>query len=608
MTADGLLLVEDGVARTTIVYWDDESPVIAFAAGELASYLERISGARFAVQIQRGARPRRGLALVTGPVSEATLADCEQALAAAHGDAYAIRAAPDEGVVLLGLTERSVLYAAYDVLRRLGVRFYAPKFDQYDGHAEHLPSARSLRLDSCDVLEQPSFDLRRKYVEEGWSHGPRPLREVVDWMAKSRLNALVHPYDYGGQGVVRWDDVRDDLLPELRRRGIVVEVGGHGYEAFLPPDRHPSYYTAGTGVFDVDNAEAVQAYTARVVEYLRARPEIAVFDAWPPDDGEWPEAGVATFGSVADAYAAVTNALVRAVARAQLDVRIEAVAYNKHISPPSAAHRLDDSALLDFAAHDRGYDTSMFDDAAPSNVVYRQLFTEWSSCFAGSLAIFEYYRKYSWHSLPVLLVRLVLDEIPRYRAAGFTGVGTYSEPDDWITYEPIHLLVAELSWNVDLPGETWLRDHLEQRYGAAARGIASYLGHVERAGRLLFDRADGNYGCADVVRVVRDEYLAAGKVLSRVEADEEPAAFLVGRLRQNLDYAIADTEIDYYRLLGDEPAWQEAIRRTAALLEELRGRGIVVDSVWTRKRLHPTADRESTRWLYDAYREGEGTR
>jgi len=58
--------------------------------------------------------------------------------------------------------------------------------------------------------------------------------------------------------------------------------------------------------------------------------------------------------------------------------------------------------------------------------------------------------------------------------------------------------------------------------------------------------------------------------------------------------------------LRDKPGEQAAIRRTAGLVERLRGRGVVVDSVWTRKRLAPDADRESTRWLYDAYREDRG--
>jgi hypothetical protein len=224
------------------------------------------------------------------------------------------------------------------------------------------------------------------------------------------------------------------------------------------------------------------------------------------------------------------------------------------------------------------------------------------------MGAYEYYRKYSWHSLPVSLVGLVLEEVPAYRAAGLTGFGTYSEPDDWITYELIHLLVAELSWNVGLPGQAWLRNHLEKRYGAAAAGVSAYLDHVERAGRLLFDRADGNYGSIDVVRTVRDEYLAADKVLSGVVADEGSTAFLVGRLRENLAYAIADVEIDYHRLMADRPAEQAAARRTAALVEQLRGRGIVVDSVWTRRRLDPAADRASTRWLYDVYREDRSAR
>jgi hypothetical protein len=43
----------------------------------------------------------------------------------------------------------------------------------------------------------------------------------------------VVPLNYGGQGRVKWDNWRVALTPELQRRGIWIEVGGHGYENYL---------------------------------------------------------------------------------------------------------------------------------------------------------------------------------------------------------------------------------------------------------------------------------------------------------------------------------------------------------------------------------------
>ena len=44
---------------------------------------------------------------------------------------------------------------------------------------------------------------------------------------------LVIPTDYQGHGRVKWDNWRDALTPELQKRGILIEVGGHGYQNFL---------------------------------------------------------------------------------------------------------------------------------------------------------------------------------------------------------------------------------------------------------------------------------------------------------------------------------------------------------------------------------------
>ena len=55
------------------------------------------------------------------------------------------------------------------------------------------------------------------------------LRQMVEWMPKVGYNILVCPLDYGGNGRVRWDQWRAELTPELKKRGIMIEVGGIGY-------------------------------------------------------------------------------------------------------------------------------------------------------------------------------------------------------------------------------------------------------------------------------------------------------------------------------------------------------------------------------------------
>ena len=125
-------------------------------------------------------------------------------------------------------------------------------------------------------------------------------------MPKARFNTLMVPMDYGGRGRVRWDAWRDALVPELERRDLIVEVGGHGYQNFLGPEmeegalfeRRPEWFGRDSScrpsraerlVFDSENADAVAYLLRNVVDYVAARPELDIFDFWPPDGARWAE-------------------------------------------------------------------------------------------------------------------------------------------------------------------------------------------------------------------------------------------------------------------------------------------------------------------------------
>ena len=260
-----------------------------FAAQELSSYLGRISGAAF--RISNGGAARKVIAL---RVERASSPDDYTIVV--HGDTLA----------LSGATPRAVLFASYDLLTRLGCRFIAPQLAFYiDGEAEHVPrSATLVYRGAARIAEHPVFAMRKLNVEEGLSHDSVSLRAIVAWMPKARFNTISVPMDYGGAGRVKWDNWRASLTPELRRRGIDVEVGGHGYQNFLNASmqdgalftQHPDWFgrdsscapsRAPQNVFNTTNADAVSFVTAQATRYMRERGEIDILELWPPDGARW---------------------------------------------------------------------------------------------------------------------------------------------------------------------------------------------------------------------------------------------------------------------------------------------------------------------------------
>src|SRR6201999_2801568 len=115
-----------------------------------------------------------------------------------------------------------------------GCIWKAPQFDFYNGQAEYIPNRDNLAYDvTVPVHEQPALKYRKIDVEEGRSHTIENLKQLIDWMPKMRFNVLQVPLNYQGAGRVQWDHWREALTPELKKRGILIEVGGHGYQNFI---------------------------------------------------------------------------------------------------------------------------------------------------------------------------------------------------------------------------------------------------------------------------------------------------------------------------------------------------------------------------------------
>ena len=557
------------MAGRVVVAADTAAPV-RLAASELSAYLARMTGGTFPVVRDAARRP----AVVLRRVPNDT---------ALAGDAYAVRVRGDTLVLESG-SARGVLFAAYDLLERLGCVWLAPDFAFYRGAAEVVPRRAALAYDGpAERVERPRFTRRVLEVEEGLSHDSASLAQMVAWMPKARLTTLVVPLDYGGAGRVRWDAWRAALAPELARRGLTVEVGGHGWQNFLSAKgdtvfaAHPDWFgkdaecrpsRAENVVFDTRNADAVRRVVDRVVAYLDARPEIDVFDFWPPDGAKWAECAAEreALGSSVDRQARLANAVQAALAARGSRVRLQIIAYANAKEPPSVA--LDPRILVDFCPIGQNFDAQIDDPRGANNAEYVALLGRWRRSFAGELGIYSYYRKYAWASLPVILPRYVQHDLRWYAQLPAQGITTYAEPGDWATYEVNHWTLARLAWNPDVPVDSLLKRYAAARYGDAAPSALGALTALEeivrRSGTVPYSAPPA----AARVAADRARLDAARAALGTARGDAAE------RLRLMLDYARRDLDVQAARAAGDSAAARAAVDRVAELYLANGGRGV----------------------------------
>ena len=217
------------------------------------------------------------------------------------GDSYLIRIA--SGADLAGRS-----FAAEHAVQRLSFPGKIPRLRL--ARAGRRFRSAPVRIWKCrrasEEVETPAFEYRAiclfPYADSQIkdrlrmdSMFPYALMQVtkdrIDWAAKNRLN-YVHPA-VNEAGPKLWEKVhsREQIVPEIVKRGLGLHYGGHSYFAWLPPDKyfaaHPDYYAAiqdgKPQSLNVANPEVAEVMAKNIGEFLDRNPEISIVTVWMND-------------------------------------------------------------------------------------------------------------------------------------------------------------------------------------------------------------------------------------------------------------------------------------------------------------------------------------
>ena len=138
-------------------------------------------------------------------------------------DGFLLHVTPDM-VALVGANDRGTVYAAYELIERLGARWYWPGPEN-----EYLPDVGDLVLSVGTDVINPSFRFRLLCAMFGgmkgidwdprttWQMFPSPRKEhMFDWGVKNRLNT--------GFAFVMGDEVTAEHF--ARRGGVAGRLAG----------------------------------------------------------------------------------------------------------------------------------------------------------------------------------------------------------------------------------------------------------------------------------------------------------------------------------------------------------------------------------------------
>ncbi len=348
------------------------SPVVEFAALELAKHLEKTCGR--AISIKKADTYDSGdicslwvgLSDDIGGLNMPKVADPE------WDDAVYVETSGLSGVIA-GNNPRSTLQAVYRYLRELGWRWVRPSED-----GERVPKIECLSARSVCVAEAASSRHRGICIEGSVSY--ENLKDTIDWMPKVGFNSYFTQFRESFTFFDRWyshennpamlpekftvEDARrflDMATDEMKLRGLIYHAVGHGWtcepigvpglgwekmtEAIPDETREMLAMVDGKRDFFggvalntnlcTGNPKVRQLMVDDIVKYLTEHPKVDVLHFWLADGvNNTCECDLCKDTSPADFYVMMLNDLDSKLTRAGIDAKVVFLIYLDLMWPP----------------------------------------------------------------------------------------------------------------------------------------------------------------------------------------------------------------------------------------------------------------------------------
>lgn len=474
-SSHALNIVAEGQSGFTILTPDEPTATAQFAAEELQSYLQRITGAE--LPLMKEADAPDGPCIYVGPCRAAVAAG----LVPEEREAFAIRQIGDDLLIVgedtpddpLGTARTGTLYGVYELLREFGgVRWLWP-----GELGEVVPEAQGFAVpDGLERSDAPDFTIRHLWLT--YRNAPDVRERYMRWYRRT------------GQGQA------------------ITGNSGHSYYSRLGGnalfEEHPEYYalrggqrqpfTGNRGQICTSNPEVVRIVAESVLRDTRDIAPAAPNDgsgfcecpncrALDVDDYLMPWGGGEMI-ALTDRIFTFLNQVAHIVAERDPDKLLGHYAYTFFKPPPARIDDLEDNIVLFFAQACHWFRNPEL------KADYRGYIDAWAR-YGNPMVSREYLGLIYWLDMPNIHTRLIEQEVAYLKEHGFIGLNSEMS-DNFSTHGPNYYLAARMIWDTSLTREEVLGDYFRAGFGPAAEDVAEYYDIYERRLEELGPEATGS--------------------------------------------------------------------------------------------------------------------
>jgi hypothetical protein len=454
-----VLLADGGKTRHVIVVDAAASATEAFAARELASHLQQITGADFAVQTNAKA-PARAIMVGASKAARDLFSDVPFD---ALGAEEFVSKTKGNRLLLAGGRPRGTLYAVSRFLQdQCGVRWWTP-------WASHIPKTPTLRLAALDVRSRPAFEYRESFWYPAFD---------ADWSWRNGCNGH-----------------SSRLTPE---KGGRIDYKGfvHTFYPLVSPEKyfgeHPEWFSLIKGKRTTERAQLCLTnpklrdfMVERVKQWLREAPDAGIISV---SQNDWHGACECTECKALDdaegTHAATMLAFVNYVAE-KIEpefphVAVDTLAY-QYTRKPTKTLKPRPNVIIRLCSIECNFREPL---DHPSNAAFADDIRGWSK-LCQRLYIWDYTTDFAHYVQPHpnwFTLGPNLRFFHQHNVRGVFEQGAYQSHGSEMS-ELRAWVLAQLLWNPRQDDRALIREFLEGYYGAAAPVIGRYLESLHEASR-----------------------------------------------------------------------------------------------------------------------------
>ncbi len=445
--AAGIVLVESGQPKATIVVAEDASGQAKEAARVLQEYLQIISGARLEIKDERAAVA--GSRILVGR----SKAVADLGVLVPSGSTYQM---DEEGfvsktvggeLILAGNEDwqyRGTLYAVYDLLEEIGCRWFFP-----GAFGQVVPHRQTIRVADRDRVERPSFRFRNIWCAGGFPLSQADAAQYKVWLGRNKMAGYSISFPSDGS------------ISKLAPAAKYFESQPHIFALDKDGRRRKE-------MLCMSEPDSVRIAVQTVTDYFRQNPQAYTF-GFAPADGfpmcycqrcQNALAGFSGKGygdpSLSEVWFSFVNKVAKEVYKEFPQRWLLTNGYANRVRPPEGIGPLSPNLGIQSAVLPACSLHRIGDPKCWQRILYRQLIDRWTDAL-DCVFIYDYDPGVSLVNMPFPALHNLRHDMPYFKQRGVWRFWTEGS-NTWLVTHLNYYVRGKLMWDTSENVEALVRD------------------------------------------------------------------------------------------------------------------------------------------------------